>query len=142
MLTKRIIPCLDVKKGEVVKGRNFEDLKSAGDPVDLAKKYYQQGADELVFLDITASKEDRKTMINVVRDVAKEIFIPFTVGGGISTIKDVRNMLKAGADKISINSAALKNPSLIQEASEIFGSQCIVVAIDAKMASKNLGGLY
>ena len=132
MLTKRIIPCLDVKNGQVVKGKSFVDLKYAGNPVKLARKYYEYGADELVFLDITASYEKRKIMIGLVEKVAKQIFIPFTVGGGISTIEDIRNLLKAGADKISINTAAINNPSLIKEAAEKFGSQCIVVAIDAK----------
>src|SRR3989338_1143596 len=132
MLTKRIIPCLDVKNGQVVKGKSFVDLKYAGNPVKLARKYYEEGADELVFLDITASYEKRKTMLDLVEKVAKEIFIPFTVGGGISTIEDIRNLLKAGADKISINTAAVNNPDLIKKAAEKFGSQCIVVAIDAK----------
>lgn len=132
MLTKRIIPCLDVRDGQVVKGKGFVNLKYAGNPVKLARKYYGGGADELVFLDITASYENRKTMIGLVEKVAKQIFIPFTVGGGISTIDDIRNLLKAGADKISINTAAINNPNLIKEAAEKFGSQCIVVAIDAK----------
>ena len=132
MLTKRIIPCLDVKNGQVVKGKSFVNLKYAGDPVKLARKYYEDGADELVFLDITASYEKRKTMIRVVEKVAKEIFIPFTVGGGISSIEDIRDLLNAGADKVSINTAAVENPNLIKESSEKFGSQCIVVAIDAK----------
>lgn len=132
MLAKRIIPCLDVKEGKVVKGKQFVNLTYAGDPVELAKRYNKQGADELVFLDITASAEKRKTMIGVVRKVAKEVFIPFTVGGGINSINDMRDLLNAGADKISINTAAVENPSLIKEASEKFGSQCIVVAIDAK----------
>ena len=126
MLTKRIIPCLDVKDGQVVKGIHFLGLKEVGDPVSLAKKYYEDGADELVFLDISATIEKRKTMVDVVRRVAKEIFIPFTVGGGISTIEDVRAMLMAGADKVSLNSAAIRNPSLIEEASKRFGNQCIV----------------
>ena len=132
MLTKRIIPCLDVKNGQVVKGKGFVNLKYAGNPVKLARKYYEEGADELVFLDITASYEKRKTMIDLVEKVAKQIFIPFTVGGGISTIEDIKNLLKAGADKISINTAAVNNPDLIKEAAEKFGSQCVVVAIDAK----------
>ena len=132
MLTKRIIPCLDVKNGQVVKGTSFVNLKYAGNPIKLARKYYEEGADELVFLDITASYEKRKTMIDLVEKVAKQIFIPFTVGGGISTIEDIKNLLKAGADKISINTAAVNNPDLITEAAEKFGSQCIVVAIDAK----------
>lgn len=132
MLAKRIIPCLDVKNGETVKGINFENLQYAGDPIELAKKYSEQGADELVFLDITATNEGRKTTAKMVEKVAKEVFIPFTVGGGISSIEDMRRLLKAGADKIAINSAAVKNPKLIQEASAYFGSQCVVVAIDAK----------
>jgi len=135
MLTKRIIPCLDVKDGKVMKGTVFVNLKYAGDPVNLAKKYYRDGADELVFLDITASYEKRKIMIKLVEKVAKEIFIPFTVGGGIGSIEDMRSILNAGADKISINTAAIKNPDLIKKASEQFGSQCIVVAIDVKRAN-------
>ena len=137
MLTKRIIPCLDVKDGQVVKGIHFVGLKEVGDPVSLAKKYYEDGADELVFLDISATIEKRKTMVDVVRRVAKEIFIPFTVGGGISTIEDVRAMLMAGADKVSLNSAAIRNPSLIEEASKRFGNQCIVLAVDAKKRADN-----
>ena len=133
MLTKRIIPCLDVKDGQVVKGIHFVGLKEVGDPVSLAKKYYEDGADELVFLDISATIEKRKTMVDVVRRVAKEIFIPFTVGGGISTIEDVRAMLMAGADKVSLNSAA------IEEASKRFGNQCIVLAVDAKKRGDNTG---
>lgn len=139
MLTKRIIPCLDVKDGQVVKGIHFVGLKEVGDPVALAKKYYSDGADELVFLDISATMEKRKTMVDVVRRVAKEIFIPFTVGGGISTIEDVRAMLMAGADKVSLNSAAIRNPSLIEEASKRFGNQCIVLAVDAKKRADNTG---
>ena len=139
MLTKRIIPCLDVKDGQVVKGIHFLGLKEVGDPVSLAKKYYEDGADELVFLDISATIEKRKTMVDVVRRVAKEIFIPFTVGGGISTIEDVRAMLMAGADKVSLNSAAIRNPSLIEEASKRFGNQCIVLAVDAKKRGDNTG---
>ena len=139
MLTKRIIPCLDVKDGQVVKGIHFVGLKEVGDPVSLAKKYYEDGADELVFLDISATVEKRKTMVDVVRRVAKEIFIPFTVGGGISTIEDVRAMLMAGADKVSLNSAAIRNPSLIEEASKRFGNQCIVLAVDAKKRADNTG---
>ncbi len=137
MLTKRIIPCLDVKNGQVVKGNGFVNLKYAGDPVNLARKYYNGGADELVFLDITASYEKRKIIIDLVEKVAKQIFIPFTVGGGISSIDDIRDLLKAGADKVSINTAAVKNPSLIKEAAGKFGSQCIVVAIDAKKIGSN-----
>lgn len=132
MLAKRIIPCLDVKNGETVKGINFENLQYAGDPVELAKKYSDEGADELVFLDITATNEGRKTTARMVEKVAKQVFIPFTVGGGISSIEDMRRLLSAGADKIAINSAAVKNPNLIKESSDYFGSQCVVVAIDAK----------
>src|SRR3989338_8128984 len=128
MLTKRIIPCLDVRNGRVVKGTGFVNLKYAGNPVKLAKRYYEEGADELVFLDITASYEKRKIMIDLVKKVGKQIFIPFTVGGGISTIEDIRDLLNAGADKVSINTAAVNNPNMIKEASEKFGSQCIVVA--------------
>lgn len=134
MLAKRIIPCLDVKNGETVKGINFENLQYAGDPIELAKKYSDEGADELVFLDITATNEGRQTTIKMVENVAKQIFIPFTVGGGIKSIDDMKQLLKAGADKIGINSAAVKNPGLIREASTYFGSQCVVVAIDAKHA--------
>lgn len=132
MLTKRIIPCLDVKDGQTVKGVNFENLKYAGDPVELAKKYSLEGADELVFLDITATNEKRKTIVELVERVAKNVFIPFTVGGGINSTEDIRVILNAGADKISLNSAAVKNPELISECVNYFGSQCIVVAIDAK----------
>jgi cyclase len=132
MLTKRIIPCLDIKNGRTVKGVKFLDLKDAGDPVELAKKYAETGADELVFLDISATEERRKTLVKLVRNVAKAINIPFTVGGGISSVEDVSILLKNGADKISINSAAVKNPSLINQLAKEFGSQCIVVAIDAK----------
>lgn len=131
-LAKRIIPCLDVKNGETVKGVNFENLQYAGDPIELAKKYSDDGADELVFLDITATNEGRKTTVQMVERVAKQVFIPFTVGGGIASIEDMRRLLQAGADKIAINSAAVKNPQLIKEASDYFGSQCVVVAIDAK----------
>ena len=132
MLAKRIIPCLDVNKGRVVKGINFVNLIDAGDPVQQAKVYDKQGADELVFLDITATYEERKTIIDVVEKTAAEVFMPLAVGGGIRSIEDIRALLKAGADKVSINSAAVKNPDLVNEASKIFGSQCIVVAIDAK----------
>lgn len=132
MLTKRIIPCLDVDNGRVVKGVNFIKLKDAGDPVELAKFYYQEGADELVFLDITASSDNRKTMIDVVKKVAREIFIPFTVGGGIRSVNDMKAVLKAGADKIAINTSAVKNPQLITDGAKVFGNQCIVVAVDAK----------
>lgn len=132
MLAKRIIPCLDVKDGRVVKGVNFVDLVDAGDPVEQAQVYDQEGADELVFLDITATHEARDIVIDMVRRVADTVFIPFTVGGGIRTIDDMRALLLAGADKVSVNSAAVKNPKLIQEAAQRFGSQCIVVAIDAR----------
>jgi len=132
MLTKRIIPCLDVKDGRVVKGVRFIHLKDAGDPVETAKAYEKQKADELVFLDITASFEGRKTLIDVVRRVAANIFMPFTVGGGIKSIDDIRALLNAGADKVSVNTAAVEDPGIIKSASKRFGSQCIVVAIDAK----------
>jgi imidazole glycerol-phosphate synthase subunit HisF len=139
MLKSRIIPCLDVKNGRVVKGVNFENLIDAGDPVIQAKFYYEQGADELCFLDIAASEENRGVMLDVVKKVAEVCFIPFTVGGGIKEIQDFSNLLKCGADKISVNSSAIKNPNLISEASNKFGAQCVVVAIDAK---KNLSGNY
>jgi len=132
MLAKRIIPCLDVMNGRVVKGVNFVRLKDAGDPVENAKIYEEEGADELVFLDITASYEQREIMIEVVKKTAQQVFMPFTVGGGIRTIDDIRRLLKAGADKVSINTAAVKNPLLVEEAAKRFGIQCIVVAIDAK----------
>ena len=132
MLAKRIIPCLDVNAGRVVKGTNFVDLKDAGEPVAIARKYGEMGADELTFLDITASSDARDIILHVVEDCAKEIFIPLTVGGGVRKIEDVRRLLNAGADKVSINTAALANPDLIDEASAKVGSQCIVVAIDAK----------
>jgi len=132
MLTKRIIPCLDIKNGRTVKGVNFVDLKDAGDPVELAKKYAETGADELVFLDIFATEERRTTLIDLVRKVAAAINIPFTVGGGISSVTDVDVLLRNGADKISINSSAVKNPNLINEIAAKYGSQCVVVAIDAK----------
>ena len=132
MLAKRIIPCLDVKDGQTVKGVNFENLRYAGDPVELAKKYSDDGADELVFLDITATNEKRKTTVEMVKKVASQVFIPFTVGGGINSIDDMKMLLQAGADKIAINSAAVKNPDLISDSSSYFGSQCIVVAVDAK----------
>lgn len=134
MLSKRIIPCLDVKNGRVVKGVNFVGLKDVGDPVECAKAYNEQGADEIVFLDITATNEERETIVDVVKKTAKEVFVPLTVGGGIRTIEDFRKLLRAGADKISINSSAVNNPNLISEAADIFGSQCVVVAIDAKRA--------
>ena len=132
MLKIRIIPCLDVKDGRVVKGINFIDLVDAGDPVEQAKHYSDNGADEICFLDISASLEKRDTMVNVVKRTAKEVFIPLTVGGGISSLKNIHSLLKAGADKISINSAAINNPNLIKESSKYFGNQCIVVAVDAK----------
>lgn len=132
MFTKRIIPCLDVNAGRVVKGVNFVDLQDAGDPVEIAKAYDKAGADELVFLDITASSDDRGTVVDMVRKVAECVFIPFTVGGGIRTVDDFRALLREGADKISINSSAINRPELIREAAEKFGSQCVVVAIDAK----------
>jgi len=132
MLAKRIIPCLDIKDGRTVKGINFVDLRDAGDPVELAQIYSQEGADELVFLDISATEEKRKTLLELVKKVASSINIPFTVGGGIAAVEDVDLLLKAGADKVSINSAAVKNPNLINELANKFGSQCIAVAIDAK----------
>ncbi|MBA2871371.1 cyclase [Anoxybacillus calidus] len=132
MITKRIIPCLDVKDGRVVKGVQFVQLRDAGDPVELAKFYDAEGADELVFLDISASHEGRKTMIEVVEKVAAQLAIPFTVGGGIHSLDDMKKILRAGADKVSLNTAAVKNPQLINEGADFFGSQCIVVAIDAK----------
>jgi cyclase len=132
MVTKRIIPCLDVKEGRVVKGIQFVELRDAGDPVELARFYDQQGADELVFLDISASTEGRKTMVEVVKAVASELAIPFTVGGGINSLEDMKRILRAGADKVSLNTAAVLNPEVIKEGSDFFGAQCIVVAIDAK----------
>lgn len=132
MLAKRIIPCLDVRDGKVVKGINFVGIKEVGDPVECAAEYDRQGADEIVFLDITASNEGRGTMLDVVRRTAQKVFVPLTVGGGIRTIDDFRDTLRAGADKVSVNSAAVKNPQLIKEAADIFGCQCVVVAIDAK----------
>jgi cyclase len=132
MLTKRIIPCFDVAEGRVVKGIQFKNLRDAGDPVELAKVYYEEGADELVFLDIKASPDRRDTAAQMVRAVADQVFIPFTVGGGIRTLEDVRAMLESGADKVSINTAGVENPQFIEEAAHKFGSQCIVVAIDAK----------
>ena len=135
MLKARVIPCLDVKDGRVVKGTNFVDLRDAGDPVEIAKAYDAAGADELCFLDITASHEDRSIIFDVVRETAEQCFMPLTVGGGVRESRDVRQLLLAGADKISINTSAVKNPTLVQEVSEKFGSQCIVVAIDAKTVS-------
>jgi cyclase len=134
-LAKRIIPCLDVDNGRVVKGVQFVDIRDAGDPVEISKKYNQQGADEITFLDITATHEARDTTVHTVEAIAAEVFIPLTVGGGIRTLEDIRRMLNAGADKVSINSAAVKNPDFVAEAAARFGSQCIVVAIDAKKVS-------
>ncbi|MDH5191538.1 MAG: imidazole glycerol phosphate synthase subunit HisF [Gammaproteobacteria bacterium] len=131
-LAKRIIPCLDVDNGRVVKGVQFVDIRDAGDPVEIARRYDKEGADELTFLDITASSDNRETMVHVVEEVAGEVFIPLTVGGGIRTVEDIRRMLNAGADKVAINTAAVFNPEFVKEAAEKFGSQCIVVAIDAK----------
>jgi cyclase len=135
-LAKRIIPCLDVDAGRVVKGVNFVNIRDAGDPVEIAKRYDLQGADELTFLDITASSDNRETIVHVVEQVASEVFIPLTVGGGIRKLADIRTMLNAGADKIAINTAAVFNPEFVKEASDHFGSQCIVVAIDAKQVSE------
>jgi len=135
MLAKRIIPCLDVDNGRVVKGVKFVEIRDAGDPVEIARRYDQEGADELAFHDITASSDNRETMVHVVEQVAGEVFIPLTVGGGIRTLEDIRRMLNAGADKVSINTAAVFNPQFVREAAEKFGSQCIVVAIDAKQVS-------
>ncbi|MCB1812405.1 MAG: imidazole glycerol phosphate synthase subunit HisF [Candidatus Competibacteraceae bacterium] len=135
-LAKRIIPCLDVDSGRVVKGVNFVDIRDAGDPVEIARRYDLQGADELTFLDITASSDERETMVHVVEQVAGEVFIPLTVGGGIRQLADVRRMLNAGADKVSINTAAIHNPDFVREATERFGNQCIVVAIDAKAVNE------
>jgi len=140
MITKRIIPCLDVKDGRVVKGTNFVNLRDAGDPVECAKLYSEQGADEIVFLDITASNEERKTIVDVVKRTAAEVFMPLTVGGGIASIDDIREVLRAGADKVGINSAAVKRKELISEAAEVFGRQCIVLAIDARKADNGKSG--
>ena len=142
MLAKRIIPCLDVRDGHVVKGVNFEGVKDVGDPVEFAYEYNMQGADELVFYDITASHEGRGAMLDVVRKTAKKVFIPLTVGGGIKTIDDFRETLRAGADKVSVNSQAVQNPELIREAADIFGSQCVVVGIDAKKISDGKWTVY
>ena len=142
MFTKRIIPCLDCKDGRVVKGTNFVDLKDAGDPVEIAKAYDQAGADELVFLDITASSDGRNTTVELVRNVAEKVFIPFTVGGGIRTVEDFKVLLREGADKISVNSAAIMNPELISQAADKFGSQCVVVAIDAKKQEDGHWSIY
>ena len=139
MHTKRIIPCLDVKDGRVVKGVNFVDLKDAGDPVEIAKAYNEAGADELVFLDITATTDDRATVTDMVQKVAACVFIPFTVGGGIRTVEDFRTILRAGADKVGVNSAAINNPEVIREAADIFGSQCVVIAIDCKKREDGSG---
>lgn len=139
MHTKRIIPCLDVRAGKVVKGINFVDIKEVGDPVALAEHYYKQGADELVFLDITATHEDRGIMRNVVERVAEKIFIPFTVGGGLRTLDDIKTILRAGADKISLNSAAVRDKNLIKASALTFGNQCIVLAVDAKKRADNTG---
>ena len=136
MLAKRIIPCLDVDAGRVVKGVKFVDIRDAGDPVEVARRYDEQGADEITFLDITASSDDRETMVHVVEQVAGQVFIPLTVGGGIRALPDIRRMLNAGADKVAINTAAVTRPEFVREAAERFGSQCIVVAIDAKRVSK------
>lgn len=133
MLRKRIIPCLDIKDGRTVKGVNFVDLKDAGDPIELAKKYSKVGADELVFLDITATHEKRKTLVDLVERIAREVYIPFTVGGGVSSVADAGALLNAGADKIAVNSAAVKRPELIKELADKFGNQCVVLAIDAKL---------
>lgn len=141
-LTKRIIPCLDVDKGRVVKGKKFQDIQDVADPVELAKKYNEAGADELVFYDITASNEARNIFVDIVEKVAKEISIPFTVGGGIRTIDDIQQVLRAGADKVSINSAAVKTPELLKEGAEKFGSQCIVLAIDAKKVADNKWSVF
>jgi len=142
MHTKRIIPCLDVKAGRVVKGTNFVGLQDAGDPVELAHIYDEEAADELVFLDITASVEQRKAMLDVINRTAGEVFMPLTVGGGISTVSDIRNALNAGADKTSVNTAAVKNPDLISEGAKLFGSQCIVLAVDAKRVGDNKWEVY
>ncbi len=139
-LAKRIIPCLDVDAGRVVKGVRFVDIRDAGDPVEIARRYDEQGADEITFLDITASSDERNTMVHVVEQVASQVFIPLTVGGGIRSLDDIRTMLNAGADKVSINTAAVKQPAFINDASGRFGSQCIVVAIDAKHTGNTLSG--
>jgi len=136
-LAKRIIPCLDVTSGRVVKGVNFVELRDAGDPVEIARRYDEQGADELTFLDITASSDDRDLILHVIEDVAAQVFIPLTVGGGVRKVEDVRRLLNAGADKVSINTSAVTNPQLVQDAADRYGSQCIVVAIDAKRAGNS-----
>ncbi len=140
MLTKRIIPCLDVKDGRVVKGVSFVDLRDAGDPVEVARRYDEEGADEICFLDITASYENRKTILDVVSRTAEQVFMPLTVGGGVRTVDDIRQLLNAGSDKVSINTAAVERPAFVKEAAARFGSQCIVVAIDAKRRSNGGGG--
>ena len=142
MITKRIIPCLDVKDGKVVKGINFVGLREVGDPAALAKEYYEQGADELVFLDITATHEHRDTMVHIVEETARQVFMPFTVGGGIRTCEDIRNILRAGADKVSLNSAAVRDPDLISEGAKQFGSQCIVLAVDGKKNDQGGWNVY
>jgi cyclase len=142
MYTKRIIPCLDVKDGRVVKGTNFVGLRDAGDPVELASIYDKELADELIFLDITASSEERNTMVQMVEQTASQVFIPFTVGGGIRTVDDIRKMLKAGADKVSLNTAAIKNPDLIAEGAKRFGCQCIVLAVDARQRGEDQWEVY
>ena len=142
MLSKRIIPCLDVLAGRVVKGTNFVQLRDAGDPVELAALYSREGADELVFLDITASSDNRQTMVDVVRRTAEEVFIPFTIGGGLRTIEDIRLILKAGADKVSLNTSAVQNPGLIRESAFAFGNQCVVVAIDARSSGPGQWEVY
>ena len=131
-LSKRVIPCLDVDNGRVVKGTKFVELRDAGDPVEIAKRHNNEGADEITFLDITASSDNRNTILNTITSVASEVFIPLTVGGGVRTVEDVRTLLKAGADKVGINTAAIENPDFVKEAAERFGSQCIVVAVDVK----------
>ena len=142
MYTKRIIPCLDVKGGRVVKGTNFVGLRDAGDPVELAHRYDLERCDELVFLDITASNEQRDTIVQVARDCASQVFIPFTIGGGIRTTEDMRKMLKAGADKTSVNTAAVKNPDIIRQGAEKFGRQCIVLAVDARRCGEEKWEVY
>jgi cyclase len=142
LITKRIIPCLDVNKGRVVKGVSFVDLKDAGDPVELAAFYDKEGADEIVFLDITASHEKRKTVLELASKASEKVFIPYTIGGGINTVEDIREVLRNGADKISINTSAVEEPELISEAAKIFGSQCIVVAIDAKHKKDDIWEVY
>ncbi|MBE6039250.1 MAG: imidazole glycerol phosphate synthase subunit HisF [Anaerofustis stercorihominis] len=142
MLAKRIVPCLDVDKGRVVKGKKFQDINDVDDPVKLAKRYSDEGADELVFYDITASSEDRDIFIDIVKDISSNITIPFTIGGGIKSVEDFRTVLLAGADKVSVNSQAVKNPQLIKDASEIFGSQCVVISVDAKRNDKASWDVY